>query len=111
MSSEGPYGRHGFNANAGGYNNNDGGGYGQQQQQQQQQGGYAQPQYNAGASYGGGASYSAPTPQGGYGSSQYGGYGDGYSQVRLLIVAMGLQVLLSSVVDITQVWRSQNAFW
>lgn len=55
--SDGPYGRHGFNANPG---------YGAA-------GGYAAPSY--GQNYGGGASYAAPTPQdGGYGS-QYGAYG------------------------------------
>eukprot|EP00980_Cylindrotheca_fusiformis_P020703 scaffold7738_cov133-Cylindrotheca_fusiformis.AAC.12 len=68
--SEGPYGRHGFNANAGGY----GGGqsYGNAPPAA---GGYAAPSYG-GQSYG--ASYSAPSPQGGpaYGS-QYGAYGAG----------------------------------
>ena len=58
MSSEGPYGRHGFNANAGGYGS--GASY---------SGGYAAPSYGG---YGG-ASYAAQSPQG-YGA-QYGPYG------------------------------------
>ena len=66
--SDGPYGRHGFNANQGGYGGGAGGA---------PAGGYAAPSYGGGGgggeSYGGGASYSAPTPQGGYGS-QYGAY-------------------------------------
>ena len=74
--SDGPYGRHGFNANAGGYGGgasygNAGGGGG----------GYAAPSY--GQSYGGGASYSAPSPQDGAYGSQYGAYGGaGDYQVR-----------------------------
>jgi len=62
MSSEGPYGRQGFQSNPSGY----GGGatYGG--------GGYAAPQYGG---YGG-ASYSAPAPQGGsYGGDAYASYG------------------------------------
>ncbi len=60
MSSEGPYGRHGFNANAGGYGSSGGATY---------SGGYAAPSYGG---YGG-TSYAAPSPQG-YGA-QYGPYG------------------------------------
>lgn len=67
--SDGPYGRHGFNANPGygggaSYGNTGGAGY-------------TAPSYGQsyGQSYGGGASYAAPAPQdGGYGS-QYGAYG------------------------------------
>lgn len=71
--SEGPYGRHGFNANPG-YGGGAGGGasYGGAAG-----GGYAAPSYGQsyGQNYGGGASYAAPAPQdGGYGS-QYGAYG------------------------------------
>lgn len=69
MSSEGPYGRHGYSANpgyGGGANpGNDAGG-----------GGYAAPSY--GQSYGGaggGSSYAAPVPQEGAYGSQYGAYG------------------------------------
>jgi hypothetical protein len=72
MSSEGPYGRHGFNANAGGYGGGDS--YGDAPPPAGG-GGYAAPSYG-GQSYG--ASYSAPTPQGGVGyGSQYGAYGGG----------------------------------
>lgn len=68
--SDGPYGRHGFNANAGGYGGGDS--YGSAPPGG---GGYAAPSYG-GQSYG--ASYSAPSPQDGpaYGS-QYGAYGSG----------------------------------
>ena len=65
MSSEGPYGRQGFQSNPSGYGNYGGGGY-------------AAPQYGQGQGYGGGApgaSYSAPSPQ----SGSYGG-GGGYGQ-------------------------------
>jgi hypothetical protein len=65
MSSEGPYGRHGFQSNPTGY----GGGYGQHQHAPPPgSGGYAAPQY-ASSGY---ASYTAAPPQGG------GGYGGGY---------------------------------
>jgi len=65
MSSEGPYGRHG-------YQQGTTGGYGG--------GAYQAPQYGGG--YGGGGSYAAPAPQGGtYGGGQgpesYAGYGGG----------------------------------
>jgi hypothetical protein len=63
MSSEGPYGRHGFQSNPNGYAGGAAGGasYG---------GGYAAPQYGYG-----GASYAAPAPAS-YGSD-YGGYSGG----------------------------------
>ena len=61
MSSEGPYGRQGFQSNPSGYGGAGNATYGG--------GGYSAPQYGYG-----GASYSAPSPQGGaYG----GGYGAG----------------------------------
>lgn len=60
--SDGPYGRHGFNANPG-YG---GASYGNAA------GGYAAPSY--GQSYGG-ASYAAPSPQDSAYGSQYGSYG------------------------------------
>ncbi len=60
--SDGPYGRHGFNANPG-YG---GASYGNAG------GGYAAPSY--GQSYGG-ASYAAPSPQDSAYGSQYGSYG------------------------------------
>ena len=69
MSSEGPYGRQGFQSNPSGYG---GGGanyaYG---------GGDQQPAYGGGQGYGGGASYGAPPPQqGGYGGGiEYNPYG------------------------------------
>uniref|UniRef100_A0A7S4EEV5 ER lumen protein-retaining receptor n=2 Tax=Pseudo-nitzschia australis TaxID=44445 RepID=A0A7S4EEV5_9STRA len=68
--SDGPYGRHGFSANAGaGYGGQSAGAsYGSQQG-----GGYAAPSY--GQSYGGGASYGASGGQD-Y-SAQYGSYGGG----------------------------------
>jgi hypothetical protein len=67
MSSEGPYGRHGFNANAGAYGGQAGGGY-------------AAPNYGGGGQYG--ASYSAPG-SGGYAGAQYGqGAPMDYNQVR-----------------------------
>ena len=79
MSSEGPYGRHGFNANAGGYGGGAsyGGGGG---------GGYAAPSYG-GQNYGGAAAYSSPAAQGGGYGSQYGQYGGGSEgyQVRLVL--------------------------
>lgn len=60
MSSEGPYGRQGFQSNPSGY-----GSYG---------GGYAAPQYGQGYGQGGSAYAAAPSPaSGGYG----GGYGVG----------------------------------
>jgi len=69
MSSEGPYGRHGFNSNPSGY-----GGAGSYSQPpgagsygQPGQGGYSAPSY--------GASYSAPAPQ-------PGGYGAGFGAVN-----------------------------
>jgi hypothetical protein len=70
MSSEGPYGRHGFQSNPTGYGGGGGGGgYGQQQHAPPPgSGGYAAPQY-ASSGY---ASYTAAPPQGG------GGYGGGY---------------------------------
>jgi hypothetical protein len=70
--SDGPYGRHGFNANQGGYG---GGASYSQPAGGAPAGGYAAPSYGGGGeSYGGGASYSAPTPQGGAYGSQYGAY-------------------------------------
>lgn len=81
MSSDGPYGRHGFNANAGGYGG--GASYGGSA------GGYASPSYG-GQSYGGAASYSAPAAQGGGYGAQYGQYGGGSEayQVRCNIVVV-----------------------
>ena len=76
--SDGPYGRHGFNANAGGYGG--GASYGNAAG-----GGYAAPSY--GQSYGAGASYSAPAPQDGAYGSQYGAYGgNGAYQVRRTVI-------------------------
>lgn len=60
--SDGPYGRHGFNANP----SYGGASYGNAA------GGYAAPSY--GQSYGG-ASYAAPSPQDSSYGSQYGAYG------------------------------------
>lgn len=71
MSSEGPYGRHGFNSNPSGY----GGGAGSYSNPPQA-GGYAAPSYGGGQGYGG-ASYNAPAP----GSGGYGGP-PGYDMVR-----------------------------
>mmetsp|Transcript_19477 Transcript_19477/g.48063 ORF Transcript_19477/g.48063 Transcript_19477/m.48063 type:complete len:371 (+) Transcript_19477:127-1239(+) len=68
--SDGPYGRHGFNANAGGYGG--GASYGNAGAQGGG-GGYAAPSY--GQSYG--SSYSAPAPQDSAYGSQYGAYGGG----------------------------------
>ena len=91
--SDGPYGRHGFNANAGGYGGgasygNAGGGGGG--------GGYAAPSY--GQSYGAGASYSAPSPQDGVYGSQYGAYGGaGDYQVRKINANLSGQVFMSLV--------------
>lgn len=79
MSSEGPYGRQGFQSNPSGYGGQGGGGsYGNPPPGG---GGYAAPQYGGGGGYGG-ASYSAPSAQGG----AYGAYGgaDLDVQVRLL---------------------------
>ena len=85
--SDGPYGRHGFNANPGygGAAGGGGGGGGGGTSYGNAGGGYAAPSYGQG--YGGGASYAAPAPQdGGYGS-QYGAYGGTESyQVGHLIV-------------------------
>jgi len=68
MSSEGPYGRQGFQSNPSGYGGQGGGGsYGNPPPGG---GGYAAPQYGGGGGYGG-ASYSAPSAQGG----AYGAYG------------------------------------
>jgi hypothetical protein len=61
MSSEGPYGRQGFQSNPSGYGSYGGGG------------GYSSPQYGQGY---GGASASYPAPSPGSGSYGVGGYGD-----------------------------------
>ena len=73
MSSEGPYGRQGFQSNPSGYGGT-GGGY-----SQPGAGGYSAPQYGQGY---GGASYAAPAPQAGMyggGGGIGAGYGGGYS--------------------------------
>lgn len=65
MSSEGPYGRQGFQSNPSGYGGT--------------AGGYSAPQYGQGY---GGASYAAPAPQAGMyggGGEVDAGYGGGYS--------------------------------
>lgn len=67
MSSEGPYGRHGFQSNPGGGGYGGGASYGGGAPAG---GAYMAPSYGGG--YGGGASYAAPSPQG-YGGD-YGGY-------------------------------------
>jgi len=70
MSSEGPYGRQGFQSNPGGYGGG-GASYGADAGQS-----YAQPQYRGGASYGGGgASYGSPPPQQGAYGADYNPYG------------------------------------
>ena len=82
MSSEGPYGRQGFQSNPSGY-----GSYG---------GGYSQPQYGQGygAAPPGGASYAAPSAQAGSYGGGYGqppaaaGYGD--YQVCFLLLGVGI---------------------
>lgn len=80
MSSEGPYGRQGFQSNPSGY-----GSYGG--------GGYSAPQYGQGYGAPGGASYTAPSPQSGsYGAGGYGqppapGYPGDYQVRRSVIVA------------------------
>lgn len=79
--SDGPYGRHGFNSNAGGYGGG-GASYGNAGNAGAQGGAYAAPSY--GQSYG--SSYSAPAPQDSAYGSQYGSYGGGATndyQVRL----------------------------
>jgi hypothetical protein len=79
MSSQGPYGRQGFQSNPGGYGdgsntNTAGGGYGG--------GSYATPQYGGAGSYGssaGGMNANNSTPaapsSGGYGGADYSPYG------------------------------------
>ena len=90
MSSDGPYGRHGFNANAGGYGGasyssqagagGGGGGGGA---------GYMAPSYGQG--YGGGAGSYGDAPPG---SGGYAGYGQGapmeYNQVRSFFFPRGV---------------------
>jgi hypothetical protein len=81
MSSEGPYGRQGFQSNPSGYGGTGGGSY-------SQGGGYSAPQYGQGY---GGASYAAPAPQAGMygGGGVDAGYGGGYSdQVGLLLLLL-----------------------
>jgi len=81
MSSEGPYGRHGYSANpsgyggAGSYSSNQGQGQGQGQGEGQGQGGYSAPSYGGGQGYGN-ASYSAPSPQPAMYGSGFGGATD-----------------------------------
>lgn len=85
MSSDGPYGRHGFNANPSGY----GGGAGSYANPPQ--GGYAAP------SYGGpppGAGYAAP------GSGGYGGPADLMVRTRKIsLVLAGLHVVPGGFLD------------
>ena len=82
MSSEGPYGRQGYQANPSGYGGTPTGSYGSA-------GGYAPPQYGSGQGYGG-ASYSAPAPQAATYGADYGAYGSSQvgrsSQVRPQLV-------------------------
>lgn len=73
MSSEGPYGRQGYQANPSGY----GGASNSYSTGPPSGGGYAAPQYGGGyggGAGGGGASYTAPAPQG-YGGDYAGAYG------------------------------------
>mmetsp|Transcript_24895 Transcript_24895/g.69887 ORF Transcript_24895/g.69887 Transcript_24895/m.69887 type:complete len:99 (-) Transcript_24895:12-308(-) len=79
MSSDGPYGRQGFNANSGGYGGAGAQSYAAPPQGGAGGGGYAAPSYSSGGpSYGGaaagGASYASSGPGASYGS-QYGSYG------------------------------------
>ena len=81
MSSEGPYGRQGFQSNPSGYGGAGGGAsYG---------GGYNAPSYGQGY---GGASYAAPTPQayggGGGGGGDFGGGGGYPDEVSLDLVKL-----------------------
>lgn len=74
MSSEGPYGRQGFQSNPSGY----GGGSSNYSY------GGDQPVYGGGSAqgYGGGASYGAPPPQQGYGGGvEYNPYGSTMGEV------------------------------
>ncbi|CAB9502973.1 lumen protein-retaining receptor [Seminavis robusta] len=64
MSSDGPYGRHGFNANPSGYGGNS--------YSQPPAGGYAAPSYGGAPGQGYGGSYTAPAPASG---GSYGGVG------------------------------------
>jgi hypothetical protein len=72
MSSEGPYGRQGFQSNPAGYGGGDGA-----------NSSYMQPQYGGGGGYGGG-SYSAPNPTygGGVDYNPYGASVGGEYEVR-----------------------------
>ena len=74
MSSEGPYGRHGFNANPSGY----GGSY-----SNPPQGGYAAPSYGGAPGQGYGGSYTAPAPASG---GSYGG-ASGFEMVSHLNIS------------------------
>lgn len=82
MSSDGAYGRHGFNANASGYG-------GSSYSSQSSGGGYAAPSYGGGqGAYG--ASYSAPGATS-YAGAQYGQQpGMESFQVRIIMVENNL---------------------
>jgi hypothetical protein len=85
MSSQGPYGRHGYSAQGGGAY--EGGAYGSPPVAT---GGYGAPTKAGYGSYGG-ASYAAPTPRGGYSrASQEQQHYD--SQIPPIGVASGYQV-------------------
>jgi hypothetical protein len=86
MSSQGPYGRHGYSAQGGGVY--EGGGY---NVPPGATGSYGAPPKPGYASYGGGASYAAPTPRTGYArASQEQQHFD--SQIPPIGVASGYQV-------------------
>jgi hypothetical protein len=83
MSSEGPYGRQGYQANPSGYGGNTGGSYGAPT------GGYMAPQYGAGGQGGGGyggSSYSAPPPEPASYGGDFGAYSSQISQVGGLVM-------------------------